>query len=104
MKISFFQIINYIKKKKIQDVYFVDSYGGIKKFFDLFEQFNEKRNFIILCSNIEVFKFLSSVDIYKKNVFYYSVKNFINFIIFLKIVIKILKKNFYYLLLIYFVK
>ena len=75
MKISFFQIINYIKKKKIQDVYFVDSYGGIKKFFDLFEQFNEKRNFIILCSNIEVFKFLSSVDIYKKNVFYYSVKN-----------------------------
>ncbi len=82
MKISFFQIINYIKKKNIKDVYFVDSYGGIKNFFDLFEQFNEKKKFIILCTNIEVFKFLSSVDIYKKNVFYYSTKDLLlkNFI------------------------
>ena len=83
MKISFLKVINYIKKNNIQDVYFVDSYGGIKKFFDLLEQFNQQRKFIILCSNIEVFKFLSSLKIYKKNIFYYSTKDLLlkNFII-----------------------
>jgi hypothetical protein len=88
MKISFFKIMNYLLKNDIKDVYFVDSYGGIINFFNLFNELNNKKNFVIFCSNIELYKFLSSLDIFKKKIFYYSYKkssliNYINVIFYI---------------------
>jgi hypothetical protein len=86
MKISFFKIINYLSKNKIKDVYFVDSFGGFKNFFNLYEQFNSKNNAMIICNNKRIYLYLCSIKEFKNFVFYYDDK------------IKLLLKNYFFLI------
>ena len=45
MKVSIIGILNLINKENIDNIYFVDSYGGLKSFFELFDQNNKTKNF-----------------------------------------------------------
>lgn len=73
MKTTLFKLRNHIFKENIKDIFFVDSYGGIKNFFDLYNEFGvSKRAKLILCSNVDVYNFISSIDEFKKITFVYT--------------------------------
>ena len=73
MKVSIIGILNLINKENIDNIYFVDSYGGLKSFFELFDQNNKTKNFLIICSNFEIYKFLASSSFFRKKIFYYQI-------------------------------
>ena len=103
MKFSLINLHFFLKKNIVNDVYFIDSFGGIKSFFDLFEEFNHDNNFIIISNNKASYQFLSSLKPFRNKIFYYEFKNlllenylFMFYLVFFKFFFKKVKRIFCY--------
>ena len=59
----------FIKKNKIDNLFFIDSYGGIAHLFLLLEKFNNKnKKIFLLCNNKDIAKNLKINGKFSKNV------------------------------------
>jgi hypothetical protein len=68
------KINSVIKKKKINNLFFVDSFGGILEFFNLFELHikNKHEKYLIVVNSIGTYNFLKKIPIFKNNIIYYN--------------------------------
>lgn len=72
--LAIFKINSILKKKKVNYVFFADSFGGILEFFNLFELNirNKDEKYLIIANSFGTYNFLKKIPIFKNNIIYYS--------------------------------